>query len=448
MEVKILNNSMTISISINGSCTVTSVRHRMNALKSDIDSTIKQLKRINNGLSNINGPVNGNISSAINGINSRIRSEEEKREAIVEIDEKIDAFVEYAIATDRSVARNIHQNEKRFYKEYPWLKPDIIPQKNVWQNMLEGGKALLKKIGNGLKEIWKGVKEFVKEHALEIIIGTIGIIVAVVLTVLTGGTIWAAILVVFKSVVISMAVFAALSTGIALITGGDVKKAFLDGLASGYMWGGIFAAFSASVNFVKAWKNGKTIIQQPKTAETNNISNNTFVNQYSEDTLTKPSNSPNPNAKPTGKPAEFKPGMDEIDRRSLTMENDAADVIAQKGYNIEQNPKIDLPKNSDKLPKHPDYLIEGEYFDCYSPRSTTSENNIISKIFKKTSTASRTGTRQTERVIINLREWNGDVNSLTSSIRQSVSNGKLADPSVSLREVWAIIGDNIFQLFP
>ena len=254
MEVKILNNSMTISISINGSCTVTSVRHRMNALKSDIDSTIKQLKRINNGLSNINGPVNGNISSAINGINSRIRSEEEKREAIVEIDEKIDAFVEHALATDRSVARNIHQNEKRFYKEYPWLKPDIIPQKNVWQNMLEGGKALLKKIGNGLKEIWKGVKEFVKEHALEIIIGTIGIIVAVVLTVLTGGTIWSAILVVFKSVVISMAVSAALSTGIALITGGDVKKAFLDGLASGYMWGGIFASISSGVQFVKAIK--------------------------------------------------------------------------------------------------------------------------------------------------------------------------------------------------
>ena len=245
MEVKILNNSMTISISINGSCTVTSVRHRMNALKSDIDSTIKQLKRINNGLSNINGPVNGNISSAINGINRRIRSEEEKREAIVEIDEKIDAFVEHALATDRSVARNIHQNEKRFYKQYPWLKPDIIPKKNVWQNMLEGGKALLKKIGNGLKEIWKGVKEFVKEHALEIIIGTIGIIVAVVLTVLTGGTIWAAILVVFKSVVISMAVSAALSTGIALITGGDIKKAFLDGLASGYMWGGIFASVAS-----------------------------------------------------------------------------------------------------------------------------------------------------------------------------------------------------------
>lgn len=57
--------------------------------------------------------------------------------------------------------------------------------------------------------------------------------------------------------------------------------------------------------------------------------------------------------------------MDEATRRSLIRENEAAETIAKNGYNIEQDPVIE------GTTRNPDYLIEGEIFDCYSPAENT-----------------------------------------------------------------------------
>lgn len=56
--------------------------------------------------------------------------------------------------------------------------------------------------------------------------------------------------------------------------------------------------------------------------------------------------------------------------------------------------------------KKPDYLIEGCVFDCYSPSEGRSVRNVWSEVRDKVETG------QTQRVVVNLRDWGGDLEAL------------------------------------
>ena len=95
------------------------------------------------------------------------------------------------------------------------------------------------------------------------------------------------------------------------------------------------------------------------------------------DTKIKPSNPYNVDAKPSGTVTKITNKMDEATKRSLMRENEAAETIAKNGYNIEQNPVIE------GTTRNPDYIIEGEIFDCYSPAENTKIRNVASTIEEK-----------------------------------------------------------------
>ena len=59
---------------------------------------------------------------------------------------------------------------------------------------------------------------------------------------------------------------------------------------------------------------------------------------------------------------------------SLTRENEAADILAKFGYDVEQNPGIASTS------KNPDYLIDWQVFDCYALQENTSVRNMISQL--------------------------------------------------------------------
>jgi hypothetical protein len=90
-----------------------------------------------------------------------------------------------------------------------------------------------------------------------------------------------------------------------------------------------------------------------------------------------------------GSPTEIK-GSTET-RRALRAENEAAEILAEKGYNVEQNPEA-RPNG-----RQPDYKIEGQDFDAYSPSNATIDaiRNRISKKIKD---------GQAERVVVNLSD--------------------------------------------
>ncbi|MEV7230301.1 hypothetical protein AB0M79_25275 [Polymorphospora sp. NPDC051019] len=104
---------------------------------------------------------------------------------------------------------------------------------------------------------------------------------------------------------------------------------------------------------------------------------------------------------------------DDSVRRSLQLENECADTLAHKGYQVHQNPtRPEIAEarhntgDTGSPDKDPDYLIEGHVFDCYSPKPTKPPRGVWSEVRDKIDS------RQTQRVVLNLENWRGDLGAL------------------------------------
>ena len=145
-----------------------------------------------------------------------------------------------------------------------------------------------------------------------------------------------------------------------------------------------------------------------------------------EETATQPvKRSGTPGGKPRGSPTKVE-GSAET-RRSLQRENETAEMLAEMGYDVEQNPG--------KLPngKMPDYVVEGEHFDCYAPRGAN-----VDAVRDRISDKVRAN--QAQRIVVHL-----DDSSLGASDIRGVLSRK---PIVGLREVLVVVRGQIVQVFP
>jgi hypothetical protein len=116
---------------------------------------------------------------------------------------------------------------------------------------------------------------------------------------------------------------------------------------------------------------------------------------------------------PTGPRAKISPRDKPAQRRALELENACADVVADKGYRVHQNPtrqEVAEARSSTgdggDPERAPDYLIEGHVFDCYGP----SESKAVRGIWVEVSRKVEKG--QTERIALNLADWRGDLGAL------------------------------------
>lgn len=103
--------------------------------------------------------------------------------------------------------------------------------------------------------------------------------------------------------------------------------------------------------------------------------------------------------KPRGPRAKINDKMRPDIQRSMHRENDSADILARAGHDVEQNPKV--PGDKD-----PDYKIDGEIYDNYAPGEETPVRNIWDRVKRKIDK------RQTENVVLNLQDYDGDLGAL------------------------------------
>jgi len=93
------------------------------------------------------------------------------------------------------------------------------------------------------------------------------------------------------------------------------------------------------------------------------------------------------------------------DPRPITRQNQAADLLANKGYDIEMLPNKTDGNGYGLTPTaNPDFKINGEIFDCYSP-DTSSVRNIWTTVQQKTLS-------QTKRIVLNLDDFPGSLDDL------------------------------------
>jgi hypothetical protein len=121
-----------------------------------------------------------------------------------------------------------------------------------------------------------------------------------------------------------------------------------------------------------------------------------------------------PGGRPEGPPTRIGTREDAETQRSLDRENSAAATLADHGFHVKQNPtrdEIDQARlatgDSGSSESTPDYLLEGRVFDCYSPSVAKKVRGVWSEV--ETKVVAR---RQTQRVVINLADWPGDMSAL------------------------------------
>lgn len=157
--------------------------------------------------------------------------------------------------------------------------------------------------------------------------------------------------------------------------------------------------------------------------------NRTNSNENGSGTKIKPSKMYDADAKPRGTQTRITNKMDDETKRSLERENEAAKIIAQNGYDIEQNPDVEGTS------RNPDYKIEGKIFDCYSPAEKTKIRNVAGTIEEK---VIKKG--QADRVVLNINDWKGDVDALVKQLNDY--------PIQGLKEVIVVHNGNVISIYP
>jgi hypothetical protein len=99
-----------------------------------------------------------------------------------------------------------------------------------------------------------------------------------------------------------------------------------------------------------------------------------------------------------GDPTPVRPNDDAATQRAVRRENESAQLLEQNGYKVVQNPVVPGLKR-------PDYLINGEIYDHYSP-TTGNPRNIWKTVKEKVEE------EQTRNVVIGLQDSDVDEEAL------------------------------------
>jgi len=183
-----------------------------------------------------------NLDYVLSSIQSSSQIQEHIIIVLDDLNDNCEDYISQVCCIDDNVADVINQSKDDFYDEYCYLKPEC--EKSCWEKFCEQ----LDSVGDWLKKHWK-----------EILIGLACIVIGALLTFLTGGAFLAALAVGLKAAAIAALISGGISAGISIIisiidgdgfatTLGKTVKAFFDGAASGFMWGGIFAGGSQAIS--------------------------------------------------------------------------------------------------------------------------------------------------------------------------------------------------------
>jgi hypothetical protein len=145
--------------------------------------------------------------------------------------------------------------------------------------------------------------------------------------------------------------------------------------------------------------------------------------------VTRPRFAPDPDRRPSGPATELQGTA--ANKEDLRRENETAKVLAEAGYDIEQNPA------TTSSGKNPDYLIQGEIWDCYSPRGS-STRTIHTAIREKVGRGGED--QQADRIILNLDACGASVAEIRARLERS--------PIRRLREIKIVKDGNVTQFYP
>ena len=151
-----------------------------------------------------------------------------------------------------------------------------------------------------------------------------------------------------------------------------------------------------------------------------------------------PSMKPSAANTPLGETEKVRPNSAPENIRGLTRQNEAAETLAKNGYRVEQQPKLTSTDRMSnpwlKAEKKPDFKVEGEIFDAYTPDKNTSAKNIRDYIEGKVER------KQTRRIVLNLDDNSINLNSLKKEIWEK--------PILELEQILVVKNGKVENFFP
>jgi hypothetical protein len=127
------------------------------------------------------------------------------------------------------------------------------------------------------------------------------------------------------------------------------------------------------------------------------------------------------------------------DSHGVKKENETADFLANKGYEIKMLNEVNGGNGHGiKATSNPDFLIEGKVFDCYAPTPNTKTDNVLRTITSKTKT-------QAERIVLNVDNFPPEkILEITEGIQRKANpNGDLKN----LKELLIVNDGKITRVF-
>ncbi len=162
------------------------------------------------------------------------------------------------------------------------------------------------------------------------------------------------------------------------------------------------------------------------------------TSEFSQSSRTKPSLSPDKTRIPEGKPKILDPKDADVNNiRGTKGENEAAKVLAENGYKVEQ--LSDKTKGKIQGEKKPDFKVEEEIFDNYTPAGKTSARSIWTTLQEKM-TNPKTGAKQADRFVINMNESKLTLEQMTKQFKDF--------PLEGLKEIILIKDGKVIHFLP
>ena len=219
----------------------------LSILHSNIEDTIEDLKDLKNKITRVNGGTH-NLGVAIDGINNRIYSEETKKTNLETAAQKISTFLENTVYTDAAVARNVRQNQKDFFNDFPWMRPsEPNPEPSFWEKLADAWNDFWDAAG----DIAENVINWVKENAVKLLIGVVAIVAGAVIAFFAGEAFLATLAVLFVGAVVQGIIGGIISGLLSFFSGGSFWEGFGEGFADGFMWGAIFSMIGSAISAIR-----------------------------------------------------------------------------------------------------------------------------------------------------------------------------------------------------
>ncbi len=227
-----------------GGVSIASCQANLNKFSSSAQSVCNGFNTVQKALNNVTGGINGTLQTVSGYVGQRIKQESQKIQNVAETTKQTICFLNDTISTDKRVANIVNKNNSSFYKVNPHLKPDktsflgglfknvcrlidkgrkaldflkSLPQKIIEfgvkcfksaakvlkeniHKLLEFGKQALDYMVDTVKKVWKSIWDFLTTDGVFDIIsgvfsagwGTVKIVLAILGTVASGGSLGSA----------------------------------------------------------------------------------------------------------------------------------------------------------------------------------------------------------------------------------------------------------------